>query len=77
MTISGIVVACRLEHLDQMIERLDTLPWAEVHHRDENGRVVITIEARNTVESAERLRMIQAIPHILMAELAGYYLDEE
>ena len=77
MNISGIVVACRPEDLAGTTEALDALPWAEVHYTDPRGRLVATIEAADTDESMARLGEIQALPRILMAELAGYYLDED
>jgi nitrate reductase NapAB chaperone NapD len=77
VNISGIVVACRPQDLAGTTEALDALPWAEVHYTDPRGRLVATIEAADTDESMARLSEIQALPRVLMAELAGYYLDED
>jgi nitrate reductase NapAB chaperone NapD len=77
VNISGIVVACRPEDLSGTTEALDALPWAEVHYSDPRGRLVATIEAADTDESMTRLGEVQALPRVLMAELAGYYLDED
>lgn len=77
MNISGIVVACRPEDVSGTSEALGALPWAEVHYTDPRGRLVATIEAADTDQSMARLGEIQALPRVLMAELAGYYLDED
>jgi nitrate reductase NapAB chaperone NapD len=77
VNISGIVVACRPEDLAETAEAVDALPWAEVHYTDPRGRLVATLEAADTDESVARLQEVQALPRVLMAELAGYYLDEE
>jgi nitrate reductase NapAB chaperone NapD len=77
VSVSGIVVACRPEHLDGVAERLNALAWAEVHYTDSRGRLVVTIEAADTDESRARLEQIQALPRVLMAELAEYHLEEE
>jgi nitrate reductase NapAB chaperone NapD len=77
VNISGIVVACRPEDLDGTTEALNALPWIEVHYTDPRGRLVATIEAADTDESMARLVEVQALPRVLMAELAGYYLDED
>ena len=45
MTVSGIVVACRPEHLAEMTEAVNAFSWAEVHYTDPKGRLVVTIEA--------------------------------
>ena len=76
MIVSGIVVACRPADIASLSERIDALPWGEVHHSDPKGRLVVVIEAEDTEESMERLKRVQALPHVLMAELGAYYLDE-
>jgi nitrate reductase NapAB chaperone NapD len=77
VTVSGVVVACRPEDLSGVIDSLDALPWAEVHHTDAAGKLVVSIEARDAGESIARLREIQTLPGVVMAELGGYYVDEE
>ncbi len=76
MVVSGIVVACRPGDIGSVSERIDALPWGEVHHCDPNGRLIVVIEAEDTEESMARLKRVQALPHVLMAELGAYYLDE-
>jgi nitrate reductase NapAB chaperone NapD len=76
VTISGIVVACRPADLEETADALGALPWAEVHHRDAGGRLVVTIEAEDTDQSMERLREVQGLPRVLMAELAGFYVGD-
>jgi nitrate reductase NapD len=77
MTVSGIVVACRPEHLAEMTEAVNAFPWAEVHYTDPNGRLVVTIEADDVEESMGRLQDLQALPRILMAELAEFAIEDE
>lgn len=70
MNVSGVVVACRPEHLDPVAKAIETLAWAQVHHRDERGRLVVTIEAVDGHEGAARLRELQQLEHVAMAEMA-------
>jgi nitrate reductase NapAB chaperone NapD len=77
MSVSGIVVLCRPEDLAETAETLAALPWAEVHHRSGEGRLVATIEAAETEEHVAHLREIQELPGVLSAEMAAYYVDEE
>ena len=77
MTISGIVVACRPEHMAEVTEAVNALSWAQVHHTDHHGRLVVTIDAAGTDESIERLKQLQGLGNVIMAELAGYYVGEE
>jgi nitrate reductase NapD len=77
VTISGIVVACRPEHLDETTRLVDELAWAEVHYRDSDGRLVVTIEADGIDASMDRLKRLRALPRVLMAELAEFVMEEE
>jgi nitrate reductase NapAB chaperone NapD len=65
VTVSGIVVACRPEHLAETTEAVDAFPWAEVHYSDPNGRLVVTIEADGVGESMDRLKDLQDLPRVL------------
>jgi nitrate reductase NapAB chaperone NapD len=77
MIVSGIVLACQPDHSSGLHERIDALPWAQVRHTDPRGRLVVVIEAADTEESMARVKQLQALPDVLMAELGGYYLDEQ
>ena len=76
MTISGIVVACRPEHLDEMTQVVNDLAWAEVHYTDPDGRLVVTIEADDVAASMDRLKELQSLPRVVMAELAEFVVEE-
>jgi nitrate reductase NapAB chaperone NapD len=72
-----VAVSLKNERLDGLTRDIDALPWAEVHHSDPEGRLVVTIEATDTHEHTARLRQVQALPHVLMAEMAEYYVGDE
>jgi len=76
MTVSGIVMACRPEHLAEMTGVVDALDWAEVHYTDPNGRLVVTIEAADIDESMDRLKELQQLPRAIIAELAEFVVEE-
>jgi nitrate reductase NapD len=77
MVISGIVMASRPEQLDQLRETVNRIEWADAHFSDSNGRLVVTIEAEGIDESMERLKELQQLPHVLMAEMSQYYIEDE
>ena len=77
MTISGIVLACRPEHLAETREALGAFAWAEVHYEDPAGRMVVTIDAAGVDESKERLESLQRLPRVLTAELAEYVIEND
>jgi nitrate reductase NapAB chaperone NapD len=75
--ISGIVMASRPEHLAQVCQAVEAISWAEVHFSDPSGRLVVTIEAADLDQSVDRLKELQELPRVLMAELAQYCIEEE
>ena len=77
MVISGIVMASRPNQMEELRSAVDRIPWADAHFSDSVGRLVVTIEAADLDESADRLRLLQALPEAVMAELAQYCIEEE
>ena len=76
MTVSGIVVACRPEHLAETTAAVNELPWAKVHYTDPKGRLVVIIEADDVDQSMDRLQELQRHPRVLMAELAEFCTED-
>lgn len=77
MTVSGIVLACRPEHLASMTDVVNEFSWAEVHYSDPEGRLVVVIEADDVEQSMDRLKELQTLPRVLMAELAEFVVEED
>jgi len=75
--ISGVVVASRPEHLSEIRDEVNKLPWAEVHFSDPDGRLVVTLEASDLDESMDRMKTLQALPLVLSAALAEFCSDGE
>lgn len=76
MDLSGVVLACWPEHLADIKNVVRALPWATVHHEDEQGRLVIVIEAEDSAQSQARLLELQRLSHVLSAQLAAYLPSE-
>ncbi len=77
MNISGIVVKTAPEHLDQVIERLKKSGLCEVHFHDDNGKIVVTLQGKDTSEEIRKLREIMELPDVLCADLAYSYSEGE
>ena len=75
MIISGIVMTSRPGRLKELRETLDAIAWLDVHFSEESGRMVVTIEAADVEESIVRLRDLQELPDVGMAELSHYYIE--
>ncbi len=75
MSVSGVLLGCRPDRLEAVIERLGALPWARVHYPQPDGRMVVTIEG-SVHDSVDRVRVLQKLPDVLMAEMVELRLEE-
>ncbi len=76
MNLSGVLLACRPEHIPQITRSVNDLGWAEVHFTEPTGRMVLTIEGDDMHQSMDRLTHIKGIPRVISAEMAEYRLAE-
>jgi len=77
MMISGVLVVSKPEHQSQVRTAMELFPWAEIHHEDPDGRLVITIEADHTDQAIARLREIKELPRVIQAEMVEHYVEDE
>ncbi|MGZ5208536.1 MAG: chaperone NapD [Sulfuricurvum sp.] len=77
MNISSVVVKCAPEYIELVLEALRSSGQCEVYMHDELGRIIIILEGETTEEESEKLRVIQEIPHILSAEMAMAFSENE
>ena len=77
MIISGVLVVAKPEHQSQIRTALEVFPWADVHHEDPDGRLVITIEADDIDQAIARLREVQKLPRVILAEMVEHYVEDE
>ena len=76
MMISGVLVVAKPEHQSQVRMALEAFPWAEVHHQDPDGRLVITIEADDTDQAVARLREVKELPRVVLAEMVEHHVED-
>ena len=73
-SVSGLCLMVRPEHLNEVEESLRELEWIEVHARDEaTGRLIVVQEHETVEEHQKGLRELQAVPHVLTADLVVHY----
>ncbi|MFN3594708.1 MAG: chaperone NapD [Thiobacillaceae bacterium] len=78
MNLSGIFVATRPEWLTTVKAALEALPGVEVHQVDAaTGRIVVVQEAADIHAEIEGVRRIQALPHVVMAEMVYHYIADD
>ena len=77
MNISSIVVQCLPEYVEEVVENLKNTPECDYHIHDEKGRIIITIEGEGVSEELKKLKVIEAIPHVIAADMQMAYSEDE
>lgn len=77
MNISSIVVKTVPKYLNEVVESLKNCEVCDYHLHDEQGRIIITIEGEGVAEELEKLRIIEAIPHVITADMQMAYSEDE
>ena len=77
MNISSIVVQTLPKHLNEVVESLKNCDVCDYHMHDEQGRIIITIEGDGVQEELKKLKVIEAIPYVMSADMQMAYSEEE
>ena len=77
MNISSIVVQTLPKFLDEVVESLKNCEVCDYHLHDEKGRIIITIEGEDVSEELGKLKVIEAIPHVIAADMQMAYSEDE
>jgi nitrate reductase NapD len=77
MNISSIVVKTVPKYLEEVVQSLKDCEACDYHMHDELGRVIITIEGEGVAQELEKLRIIEAIPHVITADMQMAYSEDE
>ena len=77
MNVSSIVVQTLPKFLDEVVENLKNCEACDYHMHDELGRVIITIEGEGVSEELKKLSVVEAIPHVISAEMQMAYSEDE
>ncbi len=77
MNLSGILVSTAPARTAEVEAAIAALPWAEVHHRDEGGRLICVVEGPDTETEIVRLKEVRRLPGVLAAEMVVHYFPDE
>jgi len=77
MNISSIVVQTVPKYLDEVVQSLKDCDACDYHMHDEKGRIIITIEGDGVQEELRKLSMIEAIEHVITADMQMAYSEDE
>ena len=77
MNISSIIVQTTPKYLNEVVENLKNCDVCDYHMHDEKGRIIITIEGEGVQEELKKLKVIEAIPHVMSADMQMAYSEDE
>ena len=77
MNISSIIVQTLPKYVDEVVESLKNCDVCDYHMHDELGRIIITIEGKGVQEELKKLKVIEAIPHVMSADMQMAYSEDE
>ena len=78
MNISSIVVQVRQEYVEEVVEALKAADFCDYHFHDKAlGKIIVTVEGEGVSEEIAKVKQIQAVPHVISAEMMMAYSEEE
>lgn len=78
MNISSIVIQVKSEFIDDVVRACEASDFCDYHFHDaEKGKIIVTIEGEGIEEEMAKMKKIQAIPHVICADMMMAYSEEE
>lgn len=78
MNLSAILVTTTPDNTLNMIEQLNSMQGLEVYHNDPaSGKIILIQEAESIHEEVNGLKIIKALPGIIVAEMVEHYFGED
>lgn len=78
MNISSIVVQVRQEYIDEVVDTLKAADFCDYHFHDKSiGKIIVTVEGEGVEEEIAKVKQIQAVPHVIAADMMMAYSEEE
>lgn len=77
MNISSIVIQVVPEHIEELVKELKKGEICEYQVHDEKGRIIVILEEEGVEQEVVRLKQLQQLPHVLSADMAFSYTENE
>ncbi|MBT3280934.1 MAG: chaperone NapD [Campylobacteraceae bacterium] len=77
MNISSVVVQTVPKYLEKLVEDLKNCDACDYHMHDEKGRIIVTIEGDGVSEELKKMKVIEALPHVVSADMQMAYSEDE
>jgi nitrate reductase NapD len=78
MNISSIIVKTLPKNFDEVMQHLKDSNICDIHFNEkEKGIIIVTIEGKNVEEEIEKVRMLEALPKVISADMHMSYCEDE
>lgn len=78
VNISSIVIQANATHIEEVVTACKQSDFCDYHFHDASiGKIIVTIEGEGISEEMEKLKKIQAMPHVICADMMMAYSEDE
>lgn len=78
MNVSSIVVQARNEFIEGLVEKIKSCDFCDYHFHDASiGKIIVTVEGEGVEEEMAKVRKIEALDHVISAEMMMAYSEDE
>lgn len=76
MIICGLLIHSVPGTTENLIAELCQMPGTEVHHRTEDGRLIVTVESDDKTQAGDVLIQMQSLPGVAAASLVYHHFED-
>jgi len=78
MNVSSIVVQARNEFIEGLVEEIKNCDFCDYHFHDVSiGKIIVTVEGEGVEEEMANVRKIEALNHVISADMMMAYSEDE
>ncbi len=78
MNVSSIVVQARNEFIEGLVEKIKKCDFCDYHFHDASiGKIIVTVEGEGIEQEMANVRKIEALDHVISAEMMMAYSEDE
>lgn len=78
VNISSIVVQARNEFIEELVEKIKACDFCDYHFHDVSiGKIIVTVEGEGIEQEMANVRKIEALEHVISAEMMMAYSEDE
>jgi nitrate reductase NapD len=78
VNVSSIVIQARNEYIDGLVEEVKSCDFCDYHFHDVSiGKIIVTVEGEGIEQEMANVRKIEALNHVISAEMMMAYSEDE